>query len=104
MIRTVDQSICIGCGTCQRVCPLDVFRLEVHQPAVSPCAATCPVRNNIREINYLLEMGRVNEAAGMMLENNPLASVTGRICPAFCVAREDGWPPRRCDRSSAVPW
>jgi NADPH-dependent glutamate synthase beta subunit-like oxidoreductase/NAD-dependent dihydropyrimidine dehydrogenase PreA subunit len=84
MIRTVDQSICIGCGTCQRVCPLDVFRLEVHQPAASPCNAACPVRNDIREINYLLEMGSVNEAAGVMLDNNPLASVTGRVCPAFC--------------------
>jgi NADPH-dependent glutamate synthase beta subunit-like oxidoreductase len=84
MIRTVDQLKCVGCGTCQRTCPLDVFRLEVNQPLTSPCAAACPVNNNIRGMHYLLEMGMVDEAAKMMLENNPLASVTGRICPRFC--------------------
>ena len=84
MIRTVDESKCIGCGTCQRVCPLDVFRLDVKQPVASPCRVACPVQNNIREMHYLLEMGSVDEAARMMLENNPLASVTGRVCPRFC--------------------
>ncbi len=84
MIKAVDQSKCIGCGTCQRVCPLDVFRLEVNQPQASPCTAACPVHNDMRKINYLLEMGKVHEAAGLMMENNPLASVTGRICPRLC--------------------
>jgi NADPH-dependent glutamate synthase beta subunit-like oxidoreductase/NAD-dependent dihydropyrimidine dehydrogenase PreA subunit len=84
MIRSVDQSKCIGCGTCQRICPLDVFRLEVNQPIASPCMAACPVGNNIRKINNLLELGRVNDAATLMFENNPLASITGRVCPRFC--------------------
>src|SRR3990170_945187 len=84
MIRTVDQSKCIGCATCQRICPLDVFRLEINQSLASPCMVACPINNNIRGIHYLLEMGRVDEAARMMLENNPLASVTGRVCPHFC--------------------
>jgi NADPH-dependent glutamate synthase beta subunit-like oxidoreductase/NAD-dependent dihydropyrimidine dehydrogenase PreA subunit len=84
MIRTVDQNKCIGCGTCQRICPVDLFRLDMHQSVSSPCTRACPVRNNIREIHYLLEMGNVNGAADLMLESNPLASVTGRVCPAFC--------------------
>lgn len=87
MIRTIDQSKCVGCGTCQRICPLDVFRLDINQPEVSPCMVACPISNNIRGIHYLLEMGRVDEAARMMLENNPLASVTGRICPHFCESK-----------------
>ncbi|MFH1954942.1 MAG: FAD-dependent oxidoreductase [Pseudomonadota bacterium] len=84
MIRTVDQSKCIGCGTCQRICPLDVFRMDVKQPSTSPCTTACPIGNNIREIHYLMQMGSINEAATMMLANNPLASVTGRVCPRFC--------------------
>ena len=84
MIRTVDQSKCVGCGTCQKVCPLDVFRLETRQLAVSPCKYACPIQNDMREMHYLLQMGRVDDAARTMLGNNPLASVTGRICPAFC--------------------
>lgn len=84
MIRTVDQSKCVGCGTCQKVCPLDVFRLETRQLAVSPCKYACPIQNDMREMHYLLQMGRVDDAARMMLQSNPLASVTGRICPAFC--------------------
>lgn len=84
MIRAVDQSKCVGCGTCQKVCPLDVFRLETRQPVAPPCTCACPIQNDMREVHYLLEMGRVEEAARMMLQSNPLASVTGRICPAFC--------------------
>lgn len=84
MIRSVDQSKCIGCGTCQRICPLDVFRLDVNQPVTSPCRGACPIGNNIREINNLLQLGKIENAASLMFENNPLAAVTGRVCPQFC--------------------
>ena len=84
MIRTVDQAKCIGCGTCQRSCPLDVFRLDMKASVSSPCIAACPIGNNVREIHYLLETGRAHDAAVMMLAENPLASVTGRVCPHFC--------------------
>ena len=84
MIRSVDQSKCIGCGTCQRICPLDVFRLDVDQPTSSPCRAACPIGNNIREINNLLQLGRIEDATSLMFDNNPLAAVTGRVCPQFC--------------------
>ncbi len=46
--------------------------------------AACPIGNNVREVHFLLETGRVHDAAAMMLANNPLASVTGRVCPHFC--------------------
>ncbi|MBW2031077.1 MAG: FAD-dependent oxidoreductase [Deltaproteobacteria bacterium] len=84
MLRSIDQSKCIGCGTCLRICPLDVFRLDYHQSTPSPCTAACPIGIDLREINYLLEMGNVDEAATKMLSDNPLAPITGRVCPGFC--------------------
>ncbi len=84
MIRTVDQTKCIGCGTCQKICPLDVFRIDVKQPEVSPCINACPIEVDIREINYLLSEGYVDKAAQVLFEKNPLASITGRVCSNFC--------------------
>lgn len=28
MIESIDQNICIGCGACARICPLDTLRLN----------------------------------------------------------------------------
>jgi NADPH-dependent glutamate synthase beta subunit-like oxidoreductase len=84
MIRTLDRQKCVGCGVCQRICPLDVFRLEVDQPVISPCSAACPIEIDIRSLQYQLHMGAVSDAARMMFRNNPLAAVTGRVCPRFC--------------------
>lgn len=84
MIRSVDPRKCIGCGTCQKICSLDVFRIDVDQPEIPTCIDACPAENNIREINYLLAMGEVTKAAEVMLECNPLASITGRVCSRYC--------------------
>jgi NADPH-dependent glutamate synthase beta subunit-like oxidoreductase/formate hydrogenlyase subunit 6/NADH:ubiquinone oxidoreductase subunit I len=84
MIRTIDQTKCIGCGACQKICPLDVFRMDVKQSAVSPCINACPIEVDIRELNNLLAEGYVDKASQALFENNPLASITGRVCPNFC--------------------
>jgi NADPH-dependent glutamate synthase beta subunit-like oxidoreductase/formate hydrogenlyase subunit 6/NADH:ubiquinone oxidoreductase subunit I len=84
MIRTVDQTKCIGCGACQKICPLDVFRMDVKQSTVSPCINACPIEVDIRELNYLLAEGYVDKASQTLFESNPLASITGRVCPNFC--------------------
>jgi NAD-dependent dihydropyrimidine dehydrogenase PreA subunit len=84
MIRTVDQTKCIGCGACQKICPLDVFRMDVKQPTASPCISACPIEVDIRGVNYLLAEGYVDKASQVLQECNPLASITGRICSNFC--------------------
>ena len=51
---------------------------------VAPCNYACPGRIRIREYLALLEEGKVKEAAMLLMEDNPLAAITGRVCPCFC--------------------
>jgi putative selenate reductase YgfK subunit len=38
----------------------------------------------IREYLALLGEGKIKEAAALLMEDNPLAAITGRVCPCFC--------------------
>jgi len=51
---------------------------------VAPCNYACPGRIRIREYLALLGEGKVKEAATLLMEDNPLAAITGRVCPCFC--------------------
>lgn len=84
MIRSLDIEACIGCGTCQKTCPLDVFRVQPDPRLASPCAAACPARNDARGWHAALQWGDVEKAAQLAWEDNPLAAITGRVCPHFC--------------------
>ena len=50
----------------------------------APCSHACPGSIRIREYLELLGEGRVNEAAEILAVDNPLAAITGRVCPCFC--------------------
>lgn len=50
----------------------------------APCSHACPGGIRIREYLELLGEGRMNEAAEILAEDNPLAAITGRVCPCFC--------------------
>jgi len=51
---------------------------------IAPCRHACPGKIRIREYLALLGEGKVVEAAELLMEDNPLAAITGRVCPCFC--------------------
>lgn len=50
----------------------------------SQCSKYCPAGTDIPAYLARIRAGEVDEAARILLEVNPLAAVTGRICPHFC--------------------
>jgi len=64
-------------GTWRSVRPLLV-------ESVAPCSHACPGTIRIREYLALLGEEKVKEAAALLVEDNPLAAITGRVCPCFC--------------------
>lgn len=87
MINAIDTAACTGCGTCTKTCPLDVFRLDTRQKEISPCMAACPAGVEIRRNNYLIQQGRVDEAAENFKRANPFPAITGRVCFHPCESR-----------------
>lgn len=87
MIQSIDPAACTGCGTCTKTCPLDVFRLDTQQEELSPCMAACPSGVDIRRNNYLIQQGRLDEAAENFLNANPFPAITGRVCFHPCESR-----------------
>jgi len=63
-----------------------------YEDRVAPCNAGCPVGIDIEGYLYLLGLGRTEEAAALLLEENPMPAVTGRVCHHPC---EDG-----CNRAT----
>ena len=59
-------------------------RRPVHINKIAPCSDACPAGIRIREYLDLLGEGKVCEAAKLLREDNPLAAVTGRVCPGLC--------------------
>jgi len=51
---------------------------------IAPCTYDCPARIGIREYLDLLGEGNVKEAGELLEDENPLAAITGRVCPCFC--------------------
>lgn len=52
--------------------------------ATTPCSSGCPAGNDIPSYLASIREGNLDEAARILLETNPLPSITGRVCPHFC--------------------
>ena len=52
--------------------------------APTPCAAACPGGVDIPVYLSKIRDGDLTSAARVLLETNPIPSVTGRVCPHFC--------------------
>lgn len=52
----------------------------------APCQETCPVGINIPQFLFFTQRGRYEEALSVVLRENPLPGVCGRVCPHPCEA------------------
>lgn len=107
--RYVDASLCTGCGECATVCPVEVpsefdeglvdrkaiFRpfpqaipniFTIERKGAPPCQAGCPIHQNAQGYVTLVAKGKFKEAMDVILRENPLPSVCGRICTHPCMA------------------
>ncbi len=51
---------------------------------IRPCTDNCPGGIDIPSYMAHLRDGHVAEAASILLEQNPLPAITGRVCPHYC--------------------
>jgi NADPH-dependent glutamate synthase beta subunit-like oxidoreductase len=56
----------------------------VYRDMVAPCNERCPVGIDIEGYMNLLREGRVAEAIDLLLQENPMPAVTGRVCHHPC--------------------
>jgi len=55
-----------------------------YRDMVAPCNEACPVGIDIEGYMNLLREGRIAEAADLLLRENPMPAVTGRVCHHPC--------------------
>ncbi len=107
--RFIDAAKCTGCGACTTDCPVTLpsefdqglgQRKAIYRPfpqAVpniftisrrgnSPCEAGCPIHQSAQGYVTLIAQGRFEEALQVILRDNPIPSICGRICTHPCTA------------------
>ncbi|HEV3511858.1 MAG TPA: FAD-dependent oxidoreductase [Candidatus Sulfotelmatobacter sp.] len=107
--RFIDATKCTGCGACTTDCPVTLpsdfdqglgERKAIYRPfpqAVpnifsisrrgnSPCEAACPIHQSAQGYVTLIAQGRFDEALNVILRDNPIPSICGRICAHPCTA------------------
>lgn len=56
----------------------------VFERRLAPCAASCPVGYDIPKVTEAASQGGWEEALSLLLDENPMPEVLGRICPHPC--------------------
>lgn len=105
--RFVDEITCTGCGECTNVCPVDIpsefdeglgsrkaiFRsfpqavpstFTISRRGAPPCEAGCSIHQNAQGYVTLVAKGKFKEALDVILRDNPLPSICGRVCTHPC--------------------
>lgn len=105
--RFIDATKCTGCGACTTECPVTLpsefdqglgERKAIYRPfpqavpnifsisrrGVSPCEAGCPIHQSAQGYVTLIAQGRFDEALEVILRDNPIPSICGRICTHPC--------------------
>ena len=105
--RYVDLTKCVGCGDCEKVCPIilpdsfneglskrrAIYRLypqaipsayAIDKRGISPCRDACPVNTRAQGYVALVREGRYEDALRVIKEENPFPGICGRICNHRC--------------------
>lgn len=103
----VDNKKCNGCADCEPACPVLMVnefdanlskRKAIYRPFpqavpnvftidkkdAPPCRVACPAGVNVQGYVALSSQGKFKEALALERENNPFASVCGRVCTHPC--------------------
>jgi formate dehydrogenase beta subunit len=90
----VNEHLCTGCGTCEKICPKGIIRLTsqsrriqhiyTEDECTSPCQRTCPAGIDIPEYIRQIRAGNYREAIMVIKEKNPFPLTCGRVCPHPC--------------------
>ena len=92
-VMAIDQSSCIGCGRCFKVCPRDVFDLVDREAVAGLQAANDEYDDDdYGDDDYGDDDGFSDEAAMVMSLKNMLDCIgcgsCARICPKRCFTHE----------------
>ncbi len=60
------------------------YTMPVYHDRVAPCSAGCPTGVDIQGYMTLLRENRVQEALELLLRENPMPAITGRVCNHPC--------------------
>lgn len=106
--RMVHEDLCTGCGECEKVCPVElpsefdqglgtrkaIYRsfpqsvpntYTISRKGMAPCQAACSLHQNAVGYIQLIAKRKFKEALDVILRDNPLPSICGRICTHPCM-------------------
>ena len=107
--RFIDETKCTGCAACTAECPVTLpsefdqglaERKAIYRPypqavpnvftisrrGTAPCHDACPIHQGAQAYVALIAQGRFDEALRVILRDNPLPSICGRVCTHPCAA------------------
>ncbi|MBI3363115.1 MAG: FAD-dependent oxidoreductase, partial [Chloroflexi bacterium] len=105
--RYIDPLKCVGCGDCEKVCPIVLpdefneglaprraaYRLypqaipaayAIEKKGIAPCRDACPAGQRAQGYIALIREGRYADALRVIKEDNPFPGICGRICNHRC--------------------
>jgi len=105
--RYIDPLKCVGCGDCEKVCPIVLpdefneglsprraaYRLypqaipaayAIEKKGIAPCRDACPASQRAQGYIALIREGRYADALRVIKEDNPFPGICGRICNHRC--------------------